>query len=46
MYYVMGYINNTVHLMTRRQFKTLQDADCYAKTINRDYRAFIVKSVD
>ena len=44
-YYVLGYDEGNLVLMTRREFSTLYDADLYVKSCSPLWRAFVVGEV-
>jgi hypothetical protein len=46
MYYILGYAEaETVTLMTRKEFLSIETAEAYLATVHPVYRAFIVQAV-
>ena len=44
MYFVLGWDNGLLMLMTSREFVTLDEASTYRDNVRQSYRAFIVTS--
>ncbi len=44
MYFVLGWDNGLLMLMTSREFATLDEAVAYRDNVRQSYRAFIVTS--